>query len=130
MKLIGKKFGIVKKVLYLCRMKTIVAGSRKFKDYKLVVRTLERYKIDKILSGHAPGADSLGERYALENNIPLDVYPARWKEYGRAAGPIRNSKMVEEADALIVFWNGYSAGTKDVIKKARNKGLIVNVIKY
>lgn len=111
-------------------MKTIVAGSRKFKDYKLMVRTLQRYNIEKIISGHAPGADSLGERYALENNIPLDIYHANWKEYGRAAGPIRNSKMVENADALIVFWNGYSTGTKDVIKKARAKGLIVNVIKF
>jgi len=42
-----------------------------------------------------------------------------WEEHGKRAGPIRNSKMVREADAVLALWNGTSTGTADTIGKAR-----------
>ncbi len=76
-----------------------------------------------IISGHAIGADTLGERFATENNLDCELYPADWKSHGRAAGPIRNKKMAEVVDALIAFWNGESKGSVKMIKLAKEHGL-------
>jgi len=101
-------------------MKTIIAGGRDFKDYYLLKKRVDYYRehkgqITKIVSGGANGADELGERYATEYNIPLEIFLADWDKHGRAAGPIRNRQMAEYADVLIAVWDGQSKGTKNMI---------------
>ena len=52
----------------------IIAGGRKFNDYKLLKNKVDFYLSDlvdknyiiEIVCGKATGADSLGEKYALE----------------------------------------------------------------
>lgn len=83
-----------------------------------------------IISGHASGADALGERYAQERGSLLDTYPADRKVLGKAAGSIRNAKMAEVADALIAFWDGKSWGTKNMIDTVTKRGLKVAVVRY
>ena len=83
-----------------------------------------------ILSGHASGADALGENFATDHNLQCELYPADWKRHGKAAGPIRNAEMAEVADALIAFWDGQSHGTKSMIELAKRKGLQVAVIRF
>ena len=117
-------------------MRIIVCGSRSFADFDLLKHTLDRLtrKLDKgklvILSGHAQGADRLGEQWAFERAINREVYHANWDKHGEAAGPIRNQEMVENAGALVAFWNGTSAGTKDVIIQARKHKLKVRVVLF
>jgi len=100
-------------------MKTIIAGCRDFKDYHLVKTKIEynrnTHPITEVVSGGAEGADRLGEQYAIENNIPLKIFPAEWSKYGPAAGPIRNRQMAEYADCLIAVWDGKSKGTKNMV---------------
>jgi hypothetical protein len=88
------------------------------------------YSSLEIVSGAAPGADRVGERFATGNGIALKKFPADWDKHGRAAGPIRNGEMGDYADRLIAFWDGESRGTKNMIETAKEKGLIVRVIKY
>ena len=111
--------------------KVIIAGTRDFSDYALLRsfadQTLFGAKDIEIVSGGARGADALGERYAREHGYALKVFPAEWKKWGRAAGPIRNGQMAGYADALIAFWDGQSSGTRDMIRKAEEKGLRVQV---
>jgi len=112
-------------------MNVIIAGSRKITDYKIVKATIENsgFNITQLISGHCPlGVDTLGEKWAIENNIPIKIFPANWKNYGPAAGPIRNSQMIEYSDALIAIWDGTSKGTKDIIKKAKKKGLKIYLL--
>lgn len=119
-------------------MKVIVAGGRNFNDYALMKERLDHYfqNLNKdelvIISGKASGADSLGERYAKENGIKIEGYPANWKRYGNAAGPIRNKQMIVEgkADALVAFWDNTSRGTGGMIKLAEEHGLHVRVVRY
>lgn len=116
--------------------KVIVAGSRTFNDYGLLKRKLDfalRNKADEgitIVSGAARGADKLGERYAKELGYEIDSYPAKWDEYGKSAGYIRNKEMAQNADALMAFWDGKSRGTKHMIDLANRYGLKVIVINY
>lgn len=110
-------------------MRTIIAGSRGIVDPKLVEEAIiaSGFTITEVVSGGARGVDSIGERWALDNNIPIKRFPAKWHLHGKRAGPIRNSEMAEYAEALIAVWDGASSGTQDMIIKAKCKGLEVHV---
>lgn len=113
----------------------IVAGGRDFNEYHIAYRgihdTIMEINDDvTIVSGCAKGADTIGEVYALTHDLPLIRFMADWKAHPKAAGPIRNAKMAEVGTDLLAFWDGESKGTKDMINKARNKGLNVTIIYY
>ena len=115
--------------------RVIIAGSRSFNDYPLLREhclslLLEKMKTHRIIivSGHARGADSLGERLAHEFNLPFELHPANWRLLGKAAGMVRNAEMAKCSDALIAFWDGESRGTRHMINFARKRGLEVSVI--
>ena len=117
--------------------KVIIAGSRGFFNYKLLREQCNKFLREKrrtsniiIVSGHARGADTLGEKYAQDEGFALEIYPAQWKKFGKRAGYRRNEQMAEVADALIAFWDGSSKGTKHMIDIMEDKKLLVRVIKY
>ena len=120
--------------------KVIIAGGRDFDDYlsldDFVCRCLGEIPggfqdMDiQIISGGAKGADSLGERFAKDENIPLIKFPANWNKHGKAAGPIRNKQMAETGDILIAFWDGNSRGTKNMIDLALEYGLETHIYRY
>lgn len=97
--------------------KLIIAGSRNFQDYTLLCNVLDKlpYTITEIVSGTCRGADLLGERYALEHNIPIKRFPANWDLYGKSAGPIRNKQMAIYADKAVVFYYPDSRGSLNMI---------------
>lgn len=108
-------------------MKVIIAGGRDFTNYALVETAvkLSCFEISQVVSGKAKGADTLGEVWALANNVTVEAFPADWNQHGRSAGPIRNRQMAEYADALIAIWDGESKGTANMIQQARKLGLDV-----
>ena len=109
-------------------MKCAIIGGRDFNDYEKVVEVLSKYNdITEIISGGAKGADSLAEKYAQEKNIPLTIFPANWKKYGKSAGVIRNRDIVKNSDILFSFWDGKSKGTANSIALARksNKSVVI-----
>lgn len=117
--------------------RVIIAGGREYDDYDLLRERCDFYLQNKfneedviIVSGHAKGADTLGERYAQERGLACEQYPADWERYGRGAGPIRNEQMANVANALIAFWDGQSRGTANMINLAMSKGLKVAVVNY
>jgi hypothetical protein len=71
-----------------------------------------------LVSGGAKGADTLGERYAKEHNIETKIFLPDWEKYGKKAGFLRNTDIINEAELIIAFWDGQSKGTKDSIDKA------------
>ena len=114
--------------------RVIVAGSRSFEDYKLLKEKLNnifaKRRPTSIVCGEAKGADKLGRKYAEENKITIDSYPANWNKHGKQAGYIRNEVMADNAEALVAFWDGKSAGTRHMIDTARSKGLQVRIIYF
>ena len=71
-----------------------------------------------IISGGAPGIDKMAEDYARFRSLPTEIHEADWKSLGKAAGPIRNSKIVKTADIVIAFPDKKSKGTWDTVDKA------------
>lgn len=117
--------------------KVIIAGSRGFSNYKLLREQCNKFLREKrktsniiVVSGHARGADTLGEKYAQDEGFTLEIYPAQWKKFGKRAGYRRNEQMAEVADALIAFWDGSSKGTKHMIDIMNEKNLLVRVVNY
>ena len=112
-------------------MRVIIAGGREIKNYEYVKEAITasglELQITQIISGREPnGVDALGERWAKEHGVPIEVYPADWHTYGNAAGPIRNKKMAGIADALIAI-PGKGPGTQNMIREAVTKGIKVFV---
>lgn len=114
------------------KVKVIIAGGRDLTDYEVCLRGVEHsgFDITEVVSGHARGADTLGEQFAKQTNLPLKLFPADWSKHGRAAGPIRNNAMAAYADALIALWDGSSKGTRHMIQQARKLGLPVHIEYY
>jgi hypothetical protein len=111
-------------------MKTIIAGSRTITSLSLVLDAIMEsgWDICEVVSGCARGVDTLGEAYAKNQGIPVKKFPADWKRYSKLAGPQRNNEMVCYADACIAVWDGESGGTRDMIEKAIDAGLITLVV--
>lgn len=128
-------------------MKVIIAGSRSIVDYDRVKRAIEAsgFEIAEVVSGKALGVDSLGERWAEENNIPVKPFPAAWndlshpdaviktgrngRKYDAKAGHRRNRQMAEYGDGLILVWDGESSGSADMLKNADELGLKIHLDK-
>ena len=120
-------------------LRLIVAGTRSFHFgyYNLLKREILKRYADhavaaqmEIVSGCCFGADSLGEIFGEEYNLTTKHFPADWRKYGKAAGPIRNKEMAKYADAAIVFWDGESKGSQNMIKTMREFGKPVDVVIY
>lgn len=113
-------------------MKLAIVGSRNFQDYETMCRFIsEKFDlsdIEAVVSGGAKGADTLAERFAKDNNLKMIVKPAEWSKYGRAAGPMRNKLIVEEADAVVAFPTETSTGTYNAIKLTKKAGKRLEVL--
>lgn len=119
--------------------KLIVAGGRDFDNYSRLSKVvtdlatspdLYGSKSVSIVSGMARGADALGHRFALENNVTVHEFPADWNSFGKQAGFVRNEEMAHFSDALVAFWNGQSVGTKHMIEFMKKLNKPVYVINY
>ncbi len=111
--------------------RVVISGSRYFNDYDFFCEKadccLSKIKGKIILlSGHSSGVDKMAEKYGEEKGYEVEIYPAEWDKYGRAAGPIRNKKMAENADYVIAFSSG-GKGTESMIEAAKAKGIPVEV---
>ena len=98
-------------------MKLAVIGSRSISDIALDSYISE--EVVEIVSGGAKGVDFCASEYARAKNIRLVEFLPEYNLYGRAAPIVRNKKIVDYADKVIVFWNGSSRGTLSVIEYAK-----------
>ena len=96
-------------------MKIAIVGSR-----QITVHNIGNYvsKEDEIVSGGAVGVDRCAADYAKKNGLKLTEFLPQYEIYGRIAPIIRNKKIVDYADKIIVFWNGKSKGALSVIRYA------------
>lgn len=113
-----------------------IVGSRDVKDYYMVKKLIEEWEIengsiDFIVSGGATGIDSMAVKYATQKEIPHLIFPAQWGKYGKKAGPMRNTLIVESGiNHLIAFPSQKSKGTWNIINQAKGKnGIKVHITK-
>lgn len=122
----------------------VIAGGRDFKDYEFLKERAD-YLTSKVkrkivvVSGKAPGADSLGERWAKERGYDVAEFPADWKNdgkgnYDRRAGMVRNEEMARLVANIrggaLLFWDGRSKGTGAMRQICMKKGIQLKVESY
>ena len=120
-------------------MRVLVCGGRDYTDRDHIWNTLT--KIDAwrgpfscVIHGAARGAD---EEAMIWVNTMADSgrsihhapFVADWRTHGRAAGVIRNQRMIDEGKpALVIAFPG-GRGTADMVSKAKKAGIEVIEIK-
>ena len=102
--------------------KIAVIGSRTFGNSDLLNSELSLLNQSFILiSGGAKGVDQMAEAYADTNGYSKIIYKPDYKSFGKNAPVVRNTEIVDAADFVIIFWDGKSKGTLDVLNKCKRK---------
>jgi hypothetical protein len=128
-------------------MRILVSGGRDLtkEDWPLVRDTLEtvtrefnltyddEYQMPdgnkiKIIHGGAKGADLLADDWCVVNWLVPEVHKADWNTFGKAAGSIRNQKMLDSGiDLVLAFPSKKSRGTWHMVRIAEAAGVPVRV---
>ncbi len=110
-------------------IRVLVCGGRHYNDRDHVWNTLnaidvQRGPISVIIHGAASGADTEGMIWAQcmgnmgrgTKHLPM---AADWHTHGKAAGPIRNQRMIDAGnpDLVVAFPGG--KGTADMVRRAK-----------
>jgi hypothetical protein len=110
----------------------LVSGSRDWPYPGIIRQAIDDIRLSRpkhfitLIHGDCPsGADFQAKTYARELRIPIEAHPADWTAYGRAAGPLRNRKMVEILnDRTLPIFLGFildqSRGTKGTFQLVQN----------
>lgn len=104
----------------------LVTGGRYFANREAIWSALDALSPppECVLTGGAPGADSLAAKWAHDHDILVEVIAAKWGHFRRQAGPRRNAQLVAMRPGLVLVFPG-GAGTADCLVKARRAGLRV-----
>lgn len=108
----------------------LVCGSRTWIDADTIRRRIGDLRGDHgdiVITGGAPGADTIAGSIAYRLGIHVATMPALWHVHGKAAGPLRNKAMLRLRPDLVLAFTHGSAGTQDMIKRARAFGVPVEV---
>lgn len=100
-------------------MRFVIAGSRHIPESEALSKIQQfmndnpdvRSKIEEVVSGGCRGVDAAAMKYAQNNNIHYEEFPAKWDVFGPSAGPRRNKHMAMYGDALLLIWDGQSKGS-------------------
>jgi hypothetical protein len=117
-------------------MRVLVCGDRAWKDKAAIRRELEKLPPNTVIvHGACQGADQLAGEVAREPvfrelGFVVEEYPADWARHGRAAGPLRNKKMLATGvDKVLAFHSNleHSKGTKHMVQIARDAQVLVEI---
>ena len=119
-------------------LRVLITGSRAWTDERTLTSALAARANAAgptgmvVVHGGCPtGADDLADRWVTRNRhlfpgLTVERHPAQWTAEGRAAGPLRNTRMVAlGADVCLAFPLNASIGTRDCMRKAMAAGIKV-----
>lgn len=116
-------------------VRILVTGDRRWTDRNRIAQILRMYLLAEAKGtvwmdvGDCSGADRLAAAVATEIGVlSVSVHAADWDRLGKAAGPMRNKRMLQALpDIVFAFHDDLagSRGTRDVIEQARRRGLRV-----
>lgn len=109
-------------------MRILVCGGRNYDDAQKVATILDVLEPTVVISGGCTGADALASTWATKHKIPVIVELANFKLYGKAAGPIRNQRMLDDhnPELVVAFPGGH--GTADMVARARKEKVQVMIV--
>jgi hypothetical protein len=123
-------FFIFKSLSFAKMKRILVCGDRNWSDVERIRTVLNEFPTDSIIiHGGCRGADTIAGNVATALKMGVVVFHAEWNKHGLAAGPLRNTKMLDEGnpDIVIAFHPNISTskGTKNMITQAKSRGIEV-----
>lgn len=114
-------------------MRLLVCGGRDYADWNALHARLdallkERGRASVLIHGGARGADTIAGEWAEGNGIPVLVFHAEWEKYGKAAGSIRNKRMLVEGQPDLVIGFPGGPGTANMVFQARQERVPVILV--
>lgn len=112
-------------------MKVVICGDRHWSDKTSIKEFISALEPSLVIHGGAQGADSLAGEAAKELGIPVMIVEAEWSKYGKAAGPIRNKKMLDLEPEFVVAFHANldkSKGTKNCLNQAEKLDIPILLI--
>lgn len=112
-------------------MRVLVCGGRDYADWHELSSHLARLRLEAphdtltIIQGGAKGADGMAREWCEAYHVAYINYPADWERHGRAAGPIRNQRMLDDGRPELVLAFPGGRGTADMIGRALKAGVRV-----
>lgn len=126
-------------------MRIVVTGGREFLDVEflnmVMDRLLEEWEITEVAHGGQKewmpltkrwrGVDFYVDRWAESRSVPCQVFAVsegEWRRLAKAAGPVRNRRMINEfqPDRVLAFPG--NKGTKDCVTYALDQGYVVYAV--
>lgn len=111
-------------------MRVAVIGSRNVfgEDYKIIEKYIPK-NASEIVSGGARGVDEMARRYAKQNNLLYKEFTPPYElAMNKKYAPLyRNKEIIDYADIVLAFWDGYSKGTAFSIEYSIKVGKPINV---
>lgn len=106
-------------------LRIAVTGGRDFADLELIWRTLSQFSGTDIVLAHGDcrGADRLCAWYAKRRGWKVVPFPADWDKIGKAAGYIRNQRMLDEFKPHVLAAFPGNRGTVDMVARTRQAGV-------
>ena len=107
--------------------RVLICGGRDFTDREAAFAALDQHVAGAtlVIHGGAKGADTIAGEWAQARGIPVEVYMADWARDKRAAGPIRNKRMLVEGKPDLVVALPGGKGTAHMVGIARKAGVTV-----
>lgn len=113
-------------------MKVLVCGGRDYSDRKHVEEVLTKIHVQipirLLVEGGARGADYYGGQWADSMGIEHVTVFADWDVHGKAAGMIRNRRMLTEYHPNLVVAFPGGRGTANMIAQAKTAGVLVRQV--
>jgi hypothetical protein len=82
--------------------------------------------ISIVVCGLNEGPEVAGKEWAVQNNKYLDEHLPHFEKYqGGVAWVVRNKVILAHADVMLMYWDGKSAGTRNLMNAGAKKGLTV-----
>ncbi len=96
--------------------------------YDMLQDYLEKHPDLVIIHGGARGADSWAKLWAQYSGVPQLEFLAEWDKYGRAAGAIRNTRMILEGKPDLILALPGGRGTANMISQAEKYMIPTRII--
>lgn len=81
-----------------------------------------------VIQGGATGADEHARTWCYVAGVQCITCLALWEKHGKAAGPIRNQKMLDDFQPELVLAFAGGRGTADMVRRAKAAGVLVREI--
>jgi hypothetical protein len=109
-------------------VRILITGSRDWRKPEIIKQALlpynnfSEYGNVQLIHGNARGVDKIGAIYAKQFGWDVTAVDADWEIHGKAAGPIRNRKMLDMCPHVVLGFPSTAHGYSVTLEGEKPRG--------